>query len=620
MSIDDLHPLLKRQLKKYLGVQGVVPAEIAPFAQSVNESYQLYEQSRELVERAMTLSSEELFEKNNLLELETQRQQKIIEQLKEAIQTLNPDTEINEDHNILKVIDLLQISLKERKQFEEELNLSKEKALKDLEIRKLFLANISHEIRTPINAISGMSGILADTQLSPSQTEYLDAIQSSSRNLMAIVNDILDMSKLESGKFSIEKISFNLRKLIEPICKVFGLKAEEKGVQLELDISPNVSNNLVGDPTRIAQIVNNLVSNATKFTEHGKINVRIYKEAKRTCFEVQDTGIGISEDKLKSIFEFFSQEDNTITRRFGGTGLGLAISKSLVEMMHGELSLTSEKGVGSKFTFKLELPEGEEEKLNLEKQGNTRLDNKRVLIVEDNELNLFLAVTVLKKSGAIIYTAENGQVAIDLLKEQRIDCILMDLQMPVLDGISATMQIRNELALTTPIIALTANALESEKKKCLELGMGAYITKPYDPTFLIQSISNLIEPKGQISNTEQISFAKLFEMVGDSVPQVIQLSKIFLEQFEQNCHAVERAIQSKDNDTLARIAHKMKPSFKLFNLNETAATCQKIEDAFQMNNFSTVQELSRQLLNNQFSIANQVQAALDKAYNKQTLQ
>jgi signal transduction histidine kinase len=223
MSIDDLHPLLKRQLKKHLSIQGVVPNEMTSFVQSINESYQLYEQSRELVERAMTLSSEELFEKNNLLELETQRQQKIIEQLKEAIQTLNPDTEIKEDHNILKVIDLLQTSLKERKQFEEELNLSKEKALKDLEIRKLFLANISHEIRTPINAISGMSGILADTPLSPIQTEYLDAIQSSSRNLMAIVNDILDMSKLESGKFSIEKISFNLRKLIEPICKVFGL-------------------------------------------------------------------------------------------------------------------------------------------------------------------------------------------------------------------------------------------------------------------------------------------------------------------------------------------------------------------------------------------------------------
>jgi len=620
MSIDDLHPLLKRQLKKHLSIQGVVPNEMTSFVQSINESYQLYEQSRELVERAMTLSSEELFEKNNLLELETQRQQKIIEQLKEAIQTLNPDTEIKEDHNILKVIDLLQTSLKERKQFEEELNLSKEKALKDLEIRKLFLANISHEIRTPINAISGMSGILADTPLSPIQTEYLDAIQSSSRNLMAIVNDILDMSKLESGKFSIEKISFNLRKLIEPICKVFGLKAEEKGVQLELDISPHVSNNLIGDPTRIAQIVNNLVSNATKFTEHGKINVRIYKEANLTCFEVQDTGIGISEDKLKSIFEFFSQEDNTITRRFGGTGLGLAISKSLVEMMHGELSLTSEKGVGSKFTFKLELPEGEEEKLNLEKQGSARLDNKRVLIVEDNELNLFLAVTVLKKSGAIIYTAENGQVAVDLLKEQSIDCILMDLQMPVLDGISATQKIRNELALTTPIIALTANALESEKKKCLELGMGAYITKPYDPVFLIQSISNLIEPNGTMKKTEQVSFAKLFEMVGDSVPQVIQLSKIFLEQFEQNCHAVERAIQSQDNDTLARIAHKMKPSFKLFNLNETATTCQQIEDAFQQNHFNLVQDLSRQILNNQFSIANQVQAALDKAYNKQTLQ
>ncbi|MBM3448445.1 MAG: hypothetical protein FJX90_04985 [Bacteroidetes bacterium] len=188
------------------------------------------------------------------------------------------------------------------------LNLSKEKALKDLEIRKLFLANISHEIRTPINTISGMSGILAETSLSPIQSEYLDAIQSSSRNLMAIVNDILDMSKLKSGKFYIEKISFNLRKLIEPICKVFGLKAEEKGVKLELDILPNVSNNLVGEPTRIAQIVNNLGSNATKFTEHGKINVRIYKEAKLTCFEVQDTGIGISEDKLKSIFEFFSHD------------------------------------------------------------------------------------------------------------------------------------------------------------------------------------------------------------------------------------------------------------------------------------------------------------------------
>lgn len=411
MTFDSLHPLLKRQVKKYLDLQGEIPEHLFNFLKSINQSYSLYDSNRELVDRAMKLSGEELFEKNAMLFEEAARQRSLINNIKDAIQTISPEQEINDD-DILRIGDILTNTVKERKEFEKQLEEARENAEQSLETRKLFLANISHEIRTPINAISGMSGILADTNISETQKQYVNAIQSSSKSLMVIVNDILDMSKLESGKFSAEFIPFDIRSIVDPLHTSYHLRTDEKGIAFSIEYPEDLPRWVFGDPTRLGQILNNLISNAIKFTDKGRVSLKISFEKNGKlidfCFSVADTGIGIDQEKLKTIFEFFSQEDNTITRRFGGTGLGLAISKSISELLGGEIVVESEKNVGSTFKFRVSMPEASEQ-MKKDAIVYSDLTGKNILIVEDNELNKFLAVTILKKWNANIHVAENGE-------------------------------------------------------------------------------------------------------------------------------------------------------------------------------------------------------------------
>ncbi len=582
MTFDSLHPLLKRQVKKYLDLQGEIPEHLFNFLKSINQSYSLYDSNRELVDRAMKLSGEELFEKNAMLFEEAARQRALINNIKEAIRTISPEKEINDD-DILRIGEILTNTVNERKEFEKQIEESRQKAEESLETRKLFLANISHEIRTPISAISGMSGILADTEISETQKQYVKAIQSSSKSLMVIVNDILDMSKLESGKFSAEFIPFDLRAILDPLYTTYLLRTDEKGIAFSVDYPSDMPKWLFGDPTRLGQILNNLISNAIKFTDKGKVTLKITFDKKgkhnEFCFSVTDTGIGIDQEKLKTIFEFFSQEDNTITRRFGGTGLGLAISKSISELLGGEIIVESEKNVGSTFKFCLTMPEASEQLKNETAIVRTDLKGKNVLIVEDNELNRFLAVTILKKWNANIHIAENGEEAVKAVSSLDIDIVLMDIQMPVMDGVAAAIAIRSELKSDVPIIALTANALESEKEKCWQAGMNEYITKPYNPEFLREKIIFLTEhnSKSEEPNSENISLDNLHSLMNGSKEQMIRMTKVFLDQIEKHFNELKFALNENDLDEITAVTHKLKSSFQLFGLNKTGILLERIE-------------------------------------------
>ena len=582
MTFDSLHPLLKRQVKKYLDLQGEIPEHLFNFLKSINQSYSLYDSNRELVDRAMKLSGEELFEKNAMLFEEAARQRALINNIKEAIRTISPEKEINDD-DILRIGEILTNTVNERKEFEKQIEESRQKAEESLETRKLFLANISHEIRTPISAISGMSGILADTEISETQKQYVKAIQSSSKSLMVIVNDILDMSKLESGKFSAEFIPFDLRAILDPLYTTYLLRTDEKGIAFSVDYPSDMPKWLFGDPTRLGQILNNLISNAIKFTDKGKVTLKITFDKKgkhnEFCFSVTDTGIGIDQEKLKTIFEFFSQEDNTITRRFGGTGLGLAISKSISELLGGEIIVESEKNVGSTFKFCLTMPEASEQLKNETAIVRTDLKGKNVLIVEDNELNRFLAVTILKKWNANIHIAENGEEAVKAVSSLDIDIVLMDIQMPVMDGVAAAIAIRSELKSNVPIIALTANALESEKEKCWQAGMNEYITKPYNPEFLREKIIFLTEhnSKSEEPNSENISLDNLQTLMNGSKEQMIRMTQVFLDQIEKHFNELKFALNENDLDEITAVTHKLKSSFQLFGLNKTGVLLERIE-------------------------------------------
>jgi signal transduction histidine kinase/CheY-like chemotaxis protein len=581
MTFDSLHPLLKRQVKKYLGLQEEIPEHLFNFLKSINQSYSLYDSNRELVDRAMKLSGEELFEKNAMLFEEAARQRALINNIKEAIRTISPEKEISDD-DILRIGEILTNTVNERKEFEKQIEESRQKAEESLETRKLFLANISHEIRTPISAISGMSGILADTEISETQKQYVNAIQSSSKSLMVIVNDILDMSKLESGKFSAEFIPFEIRSVLDPLYTTYLLRTDEKGIAFSIEYPNDIPKWLFGDPTRLGQILNNLISNAIKFTDTGKVSLKITFEKKgkhnEFCFQVTDTGIGIDQEKLKTIFEFFSQEDNTITRRFGGTGLGLAISKSISELLGGEITVESEKGLGSTFQFCVTMPEASVQ-LKKETIAQSDLTGKNILIVEDNELNRFLAVTILKKWNANIHIAINGEEAVKAVSNLEIDIVLMDIQMPVMDGVAAAIAIRSELKSNVPIIALTANALESEKEKCWQAGMNEYITKPYNPEVLREKIIFLTENKSKSENhnSEHISLDNLSTLMNGSKEQMIRMTKVFLDQIEKHFNELKLALNENDLEQITAITHKLKSSFQLFGLNKTGVLLERIE-------------------------------------------
>jgi signal transduction histidine kinase/CheY-like chemotaxis protein len=394
----------------------------------------------------------------------------------------------------------LQSALDELKSAHRELEITRDSLIETQKFRQQFLANMSHEIRTPMNAIVGLTNLLIKTPLSELQEKYLGVIRNSGNNLLVIINDILDLAKIESGKMDLEDVPFGLVNSIQNIHTILSLKANEKGIRLDADIHPEVPHYVSGDETRITQVIMNLAGNAIKFTEKGSVSISVnveYRDGNEYAlrFSIRDTGIGIPADKVDRIFESFGQASSDTTRKFGGTGLGLTISKQLVEMHGGNIMVESEVGKGSNFYFIIPYKVAEKPVAD---NGDSLMDagivaGKKVLLVEDNEFNQMVAVDTLKDifPDLQVDVAESGEQAIEMLSANDYSFIFMDIQMPGMDGYETTRFIRNSTAADKKVIricAMTANVTREEIDACYSSGMDDYMMKPFTPQELREKV------------------------------------------------------------------------------------------------------------------------------------
>lgn len=400
----------------------------------------------------------------------------------------------DENGNITGVVLVFRDVTEEMRQQEEVLKSKAEAELANTanSAKSQFLANMSHEIRTPMNGFLGMIQIMEMTELTQEQRKYMEIVRTSSDALLKIINDILDYTKIEVGKMKLEKIVFHLKKVINDVAALFELSAVGKGLVLEVSIEKDVPEDFIGDPFRLRQILSNLIGNAVKFTNEGRIDIFISKISggaannSKIQFLIKDTGVGIPEDKKDILFKSFSQADNSNTRQYSGTGLGLAISKSLVELMEGEIWVESQVGKGSSFyvTCMLEMVDGKEDSTLAagKQQGGEQQENRvKILVAEDDVVSQMVLEDLSRRKGWEIILSSNGKEAVNAYQQQKFDVIIMDCQMPILNGYHATIAIRqleNHRGIYTPIIAMTAYALTGDREKCIEAGMDDYLTKP----------------------------------------------------------------------------------------------------------------------------------------------
>lgn len=425
-----------------------------------------------------------------------------------VLTTLTPI--LDHDGKVIKII-AVDSDLTAKKKIEFQLVAARNEALKLAKVKDDFLANMSHEIRTPMNGIIGMAQLLSETALDEKQKKYLDSIRFASDNLLALINDVLDLAKIEAEKIKFEQIPFSIHELVENLTGIMHQKVEEKGLEIKVETDDSVPKFVIGDPYRVNQILMNLVSNSVKFTHKGTISINIKQEEENeddvtVRFVVSDTGIGISEENISKVFEHFTQADSEVTRKYGGTGLGLTIVKKLVESQGGSIEVESEVNKGTTFYFSLnfrKVKDAAQIPLKKIKERDLKsLSGKTVLLVEDNELNTMVATEFLEKSGLIVAHAVNGVIAVNMAEEKKYDFILMDIQMPEMDGYSASRKIRasdSSPNITSPIIAMTAHALQGEREKCLNAGMNDYISKPLQKELLMELLLDITKTNNHAS-------------------------------------------------------------------------------------------------------------------------
>jgi PAS domain S-box-containing protein len=454
----------------------------------------------------------------------------------------------------------------DRKEAEANIQRLREEAERANRAKTEFLARMSHEIRTPLNVLIGMGDLLERTALNTEQHQYVRVFQKAGGNLLTLINDVLDLAKIESGNISFEEIEFDLKELLEATIEIMSVRAKEKDLDLRCEISPQAPARLVGDPNRLRQVLINLLGNAIKFTPHGSVTVRVEPDldtpqSGALRFSVSDTGIGIASDKLESIFEAFLQADVSTTRKYGGTGLGLAISKRLVELMHGRIWARSELGAGATFFFTAkfgtQLPHAAPASSETASAPSppAPVRGLRILIADDSEENRFLVAEYLKDLGCHLDFAENGQEALDKFCAGTYDLVLMDLQMPVMDGYSATRRIRGweeeQERPLTPILALTASAMDAELNQALEAGCTAWLRKPVRLLTLLDAVGKYAARPGLGSRTpiERI-LVRADERVRALIPD-------YLDRRREDVRAISQALGRSDYETIRELGHKM---------------------------------------------------------------
>jgi len=506
----------------------------------------------------------------------------------------------------------------ENKRIEANIIHDKDISEKANKAKDIFLTNMSHEIRTPMNAILGFSQLLSKTALNDEQKNFVKKTRNAANSLLSILNDILDLSKISAGKLTIQKAPFKPRRVIRQSIDVLSLQARQKGLALTYEIDENIPEDLIGDAERIRQILINLINNAIKFTEKGSIHINLFVLSKDThhCViecSVSDTGIGITDKNLKSLFKQFTQVDNSTTRRKGGTGLGLAISKQLLEAMDGSIEVESEYGNGSTFSFelRLELPESGLLPLSLPQEERLHFNDLNILLVEDNADNCEVATLFLKEMKINVDQAINGKMAIDMIRQKPYDLVLMDIQMPIMDGLDATRILRNEGYDDMPIIAVSAHASQLEKDRSINAGMNAHLVKPFN----IQDLQDLLQfwfPDKVFKQASALDFQDKGWV--DTLPVITGLDfnsdlynywftkEDFLEKLQQfiqqsikESERIHKLIVLNEFDAVRQLLHKFKGNVKLYGATRLYYCIVEFEDILKKQEYSKIPDILSEL-------------------------
>jgi signal transduction histidine kinase/CheY-like chemotaxis protein len=515
------------------------------------------------------------------------------------------------------------------------LGKEKERADKSAVVKEQFLANMSHEIRTPINAVVGFAGLLQKTKLDTDQKQFVNLIQNSGENLLSVVNDILDISKIEAGMMRITKNPFSINEVCTSLELMFQHKVNEKKLRFIFDYDNSIPNTLIGDAERLNQVLINLLNNAIKFTEKGSVKLAVQMLQKTTTevkiqFVVKDTGIGISKEKLATVFERFEQAENNTARQYGGTGLGLAIVEKIVDMQGGEISADSNVGEGSLFKVVLSYEYIAEQEKGLQntltpKNVNDKkvFNSNKILVAEDNKTNQTLLKFMLQQWNLSYDLAENGKEVLEMLQDKKYDLILMDIQMPLMDGYEAATRVRKNLSIAIPIIAMTAHVMPTEKQKCIDAGMNDYISKPIDEAIFVSLLEKYLPSSTKIESIPQnislnsnhfvyIDTDYLNKLFSGNNGFIHELMHQFREQFPNEIKQLKMAVIQKNKKEVLRWTHHMKTTLSALAIDTVLKNMlNKIEEDIENERWILVNEELNKLLIAEPILMKEIEAVLN---------